>query len=91
MKMKNISKHFSFILLLTVLGVIYIANAHQAERKMRKISKMEKKVEDAKSEYQEVKSDIIYKCTESQLAKNLEEEGLKKNKKPPIRIDSDQS
>ncbi|NNE25875.1 MAG: hypothetical protein HKN09_03445 [Saprospiraceae bacterium] len=88
--MKNISKHLSFILLLTLLGVIYIANAHQAERKLRKISKMERLVEDAKSEYQEVKSDIIYKCTESQLAKALEEKGLKKNQEAPLRIESDQ-
>ena len=88
--MKNISKHFSFILLLTLLGVIYIANAHQAERKLRKISKMERLVEDAKSEYQEVKSDIIYKCTESQLAKALEGKGLKKNEEPPLKIESDQ-
>ncbi len=77
--------------MLTLLGVIYIANAHQAERKLRKISHLEKEVEDAKSEYQEVKSDIIFKCTESQLAKNLEGKGLKKNESAPIMIDSDQS
>ena len=90
MKMRNLSKHLSFILLLTFLGVIYIANAHQAERKLRKIARMERSVEDAKSEYQEVKSDIIFKCTESQLAKLLEGKGLKKNETPPLKIDSDQ-
>ncbi|MBT8190568.1 MAG: hypothetical protein HKO89_05675 [Saprospiraceae bacterium] len=88
--MKNISKHLSFILLLALLCVIYIFNTHKAEKKLRKISHLKKEVEDAKSEYQEVKSDIIYKCTESQLAKSLENKGLKKNESPPIKIDSDQ-
>ena len=89
--MKNISKHLSFILLLTLLGVMYIANAHQAERKLRKIVQLKKEVEEAKSGYQEVKSDIMFKCTESQLAKSLEEKGIKKNSEAPLLIDSDQS
>jgi len=76
--------------LLTMLGVLYIANAHHGERKQRKINELRKEVEDAKSEYQAVKSDILYKSTESQLAKKLEDRGLKKNYDLPILIDSNQ-
>lgn len=79
-----------FIVLLTLLGVLYIANAHHGERKQRKINELRKEVEDAKSEYQAVKSDILYKSTESQLAKTLESKGLKKNSDVPILIDSNQ-
>ncbi len=74
---------------MTVIGVVYIANAHSAERKMRKIAKLEKAVEDSKSHYLHVKSDIIYKCTESQLAKKLQSKGLKINKESPVIIPSE--
>lgn len=87
--MRVILKHTGFILLLTMLSVMYIFNTHRAERKLRKIASLTKSVEDAKSEYQEVKSDINYKCTESQLAKMLEKEGLIRNEEAPILIESD--
>lgn len=86
--MKVVSKYIGFILIMSLLGVIYIANAHQAERKMRKIERLKKSVADAKSQCQVVKSDMTYKSTESQLAKRLKSQGLKKNSQPPIVINS---
>lgn len=86
--MKNISKHVGFILLLTLLGLIYIANAHNGERKLRKISKLRKQVDSAKSDYQAIKSDNTYNTTESQLKKKLEEQGLNINEEAPIVIDA---
>jgi len=87
--MRIFLKHTAYILLLTVLSVLYIFNTHRAERKLRNINSLTKSVEDSKSEYQEVKSDINYKCTETQLAKLLEKQGLKKNDKAPILIESE--
>lgn len=87
--MKIILKHTGFIILLTVLSVLYIFNTHRAERKLRSIDTLVKGVEDAKSQYQEVKSDINFKCTETQLAKLLEVNGLRKNDKAPVLIDSE--
>lgn len=89
--MRIVTKYFGFILLLAVLGVVYIANTHQAERKMRKIEKLKKSVEDAKSQCQIVKSDMTFKCTESQLAKRLQSQGLRINSESPILINSERS
>ncbi len=89
--MKSILKNTGFIMLLTALSVTYIYNRHCADRKLRKIAKLKKHVEDAKSEYQKVKSDINFRCTESQLAKILEEKGLKRNIKTPIQLEADHS
>jgi len=89
--MRIVSKYIGFILILSLLGVVYIANAHQAERKMRKIEHLKKSVADAKSQCQLVKSDVTHKSTESQLAKKLESQGLKKNDQPPIVISSQKS
>ncbi len=87
--MKIILRNTGFIVLLTVLSIVYIFNSHCAVRKLRKIVELEKRVEEAKSEYQEVKSDINFKCTESQLAKRLESKGLIRNDKPLILLESD--
>lgn len=87
MILKKISKNIGFILLLTLLGLIYIANAHKAERKLRKISKLKKEVNEAKANYQQVKSENTFNTTQSQLSKRLESEGLKINTQSPILID----
>ena len=87
MILKKISKNIGFILLLTLLGLIYIANAHKAERKLRKISKLKKEVNEAKANYQQVKSENTFNTTQSQLSKRLESEGLKINTQSPIVID----
>ncbi len=72
---------------MTLMGLVYIANSHQGERKLRKISKLKKEVNDAKASYQEVKSENTYNTTESQLIKKLEAKGLKLNTDAPIMID----
>ena len=86
--MKNISKNIGFIFLLTGLGIVYISNAHKAERKLRKIDKLQKAVEDAKMQCQEVKSDITFRCTESQLAYRLQSQGLHSISQSPIVIEN---
>ncbi len=87
--MKNVSKHVGFIFLLAILALLYIANAHNGERKLRRIAKLKKEVHNAKSDYQEVKSGNTYSTTESQLKKKLEPGGLKVNIESPIMIDSE--
>jgi len=85
--LKPVSRNIGFILLLTLLGLIYIANAHKGERKLRKISKLRKEVDDAKAIYQAVKSENTFNTTESELIKKLEAQGLKINTESPILIE----
>jgi len=89
--MKLILRHTGFIVLLTALGVVYIFNTHSAEGKLRDIATLKKEVADSKSKYQEVKSDINYKSTESQLAKELEKSGFKKLEKTPMVLEAKKS
>jgi len=88
--MRNASKQIGFIFLLLVLGVIYIANAHQAERKLRKINELKKSVQDAKFLYQEVKSENTFKGTESQLAQKLKSQGLNINSETLVVLNEEQ-
>ncbi len=84
--MKIVLRNIGFILLLAFLSLVYIYNSNKAQGKLIQAAKLEKAVEDAKSKYQDVKSDINYRCTETQLAKILEKDGLKKNDKAPVLI-----
>ena len=88
--LKGISKNIGFILFVTLLGLVYIANAHRGERKLRRISKLKKEVNDAKAMYQSVKSENTYNTTESELIKKLQAQGLKINTEAPILIDKSQ-
>jgi len=75
-----IVSNLNFIVFVTILGLVYIANAHKAERKMRRIEDLKKEVKDAKYNYMKVKQEIMHPTTESELAKDLEASGLKPNK-----------
>lgn len=80
-----------FVLFLSVLGIVYIYNAHKAEGKMRKIQELRKEVSDAKNQYQQIKSEIMYESTESQLEKELIKKDLKSNDDVPVVIKQDNS
>ena len=88
--MRNASQQIGFIFLMLLLGIIYIANAHQAERKLRKINNLKKSVQDAKFLYQEVKSEITFKSTESQLADQLKSQGLNINSEAIVVLNDEQ-
>lgn len=86
-----IFKNMGFVLFLSMLGIVYIYNAHRAEEKMRAIQELRKEVSDAKNQYQQIKSEIMYESTESQLEKELIKKGLKSNDDVPVVIKQDQS
>jgi hypothetical protein len=86
----NISKHstqwvfdnFNYLMFLGFLGVVYIANAHFAEKNVRDIQRVEKEIKEMKWEYISIKSETMYKSMQSQLEDkverlNLEAEGPK--------------
>ena len=64
---------------------VFLPLLHNA--KLRKISKLKKEVNEAKANYQQVKSENTFNTTQSQLSKRLESEGLKINTQSPIVID----
>lgn len=80
----NISKHstelvfanFNFVLFLGFLGIVYIANAHFAEKGVRDIQRMQKEIKELKWEYTSIKSETMFKSMQSQMDVNLEATGL---------------
>jgi len=75
-----------FVCFLVFLGIFYIFNAHSVERKMRKIDDLKTEVSEVKSRYMDIKTEINYGSTQSQIQKRVADLQLKPVEKAPIKI-----
>jgi hypothetical protein len=80
--------NFTFVLFIGFLCIIYIANAHFAEKGVRRIQQMQKEIRELKWEYTSIKSATMFKSMQSQMDASLEHAGLDlENKGPKVIID----
>jgi hypothetical protein len=75
-----------FVCYLAFLGLVYIYNAHTSERSLRRIDKLKKEVMDEKWQYMNLKQELMYGSTQSQLAKNLQAQEIKPLGKLPKKL-----
>lgn len=71
-------KNFPFVLFLGFLTVIYIANAHFAEKQIRQIQVLQKDVKELKRQYNALKSEIMYQSRLAEIEDEVEGMGLTK-------------
>ncbi|MEL6536026.1 MAG: FtsL-like putative cell division protein [Bacteroidota bacterium] len=75
------------VLFLLVIGVFYIGNNHYGENTLRKIDRLEEEVEDLRADYTTLKSDLMFKTKQSEVAKRVAEMGLEESLTPPTKIE----
>jgi len=86
-----IMKNIPFFLFLAALAVIYIYNGHYADKVVRDINRTNKELKELQYEYKTLKSEVMFRSKQSELAKAVEPFGLKELTQPPIvLIDSTQ-
>jgi len=73
---------FPFLLFVTFLAFIYIANNYLAEEKIREINHLHKELKELRFEFIDSKSDLMELSKQSQIAKRLESIGIKENRQP---------
>jgi hypothetical protein len=84
-----VMKNIGFFLFLAVLAVIYIYNGHYADNISRDIARTSKELKDLRYEYKTLKSEVMFRSKESELARAVEPFGLKELTRPPyVLIDS---
>jgi hypothetical protein len=76
-------RHLPFVLFLSLLGLVYIANAYYVERKMVAIQHVSKRVKDLHTHYVSVKADLMYEIKQTEIASDMAETGLKESVTPP--------
>lgn len=81
-----IVKNIPFFLFLAVLAVLYIANGHMADNRIRKINDTGKKLKDLQYEYKTLKSEMMFKSRESEMVKAASTLGLYLDSTTPYRI-----
>jgi hypothetical protein len=81
-----ITKNITFLLFISALAILYIANGHMADNRIRKINETGRRLKELQYEYKTVKSEIMFRSRESELVKAAVPLGLKMDSVPPLRI-----
>ena len=85
---KNL-KHLPYIIFLTFLAILYIANGYYADDKIREVNKISNQLKELRTEYIYTKSQLMFASKQSEVAKSVQELGLKEPVVPPIVIEVD--
>lgn len=80
-----------FLIFLTCIGLLYIFNSNYANRTIITISKTKKQIEEQRFEYINTKSKLMHTTRQTEIAKKLQNSGLKESKTPPRKILIDQN
>ena len=81
---QSVVKQIPFFFFLTALAVLYIYNGHYADKTIRNINKTAKDVKELQYEYKTVKSEVMFRSQQSEVAKTVEPLGLKQITVTPI-------
>jgi hypothetical protein len=77
-------RNVGFLLFLTLLAVVYIYNGHYADNISRDLTRTNKEVKELEYEYKTLKSEVMFRSKESELAKAVAPFGLEELTKPPF-------
>ena len=75
-----------FLLFISFLCMLYIANSHMAMKNIRSIDKLNKEVKELSWEYKSLKADLMFKSKLTEVAKKVDTLGIKELTEPPKKI-----
>jgi len=78
-----IMRNIGFFLFLAALAVVYIYNGHYADKVSRDITRTNKELKELQYEYKTLRSEVMFRSKQSELAKDVEHFGLKELTHPP--------
>ena len=83
-----VANQVPFIIFITFLAILYIANRYHAERVVRETVKMQREVEELRFESITKASDLMYISKQSEVARMVQEKklGLEELVEPPSKI-----
>lgn len=81
-----LTQNLNFILFLSLLAIIYIANGHMSDKTIRNINKTKQELKQLQFEYKTLKSEIMFKSEEAQVLQAASPLGLKVSTEIPQRL-----
>ena len=83
---EKVMRMVPFLLFLLLLAVFYITNIFYAEKTIREIDDAKQELKELQYEFITAKSDLMTKSKRSEIAKDLENEGIKESSIPPRKL-----
>ena len=74
------------LLFLVGLGILYIANSHQADRSYRRLARLRAQVEELRVDYTTLKAHYMYASKQSEVARRVAPLGLEESVSPPQKV-----
>jgi hypothetical protein len=81
-----ILRNIPYFLFLAVLAVVYIYNGHYADKTIRHMTRVNRELKELQYEYKTMKSEVMFRSKQSELAKAVAPFGLKELLQPPVII-----
>lgn len=81
-----IVKNIPYFMFLAVLAILYIYNGHYSDNTIKDIDKTNKELKELQYEFKTVKSEVMLRSKQSELAKAVEPLGLKELAEPPYML-----
>ncbi len=83
---KKVDRYLRLVIFLALIGLVYIANAHYAEKQVQKREALKQEVKRLKDRYYMKEADLHAGVRYSELVKLTDSLGLKKLTEPPYRL-----
>jgi len=85
---KLILKNLGYLLFLTFLGAVYIANRFHAERMTRETTRLQKEVKDLRAESLSTSADLMYASKQSEVFRLVKDRqlNLEELREPPFKL-----
>ncbi len=83
---ENAAKNWSFILMLILMGLTIINLSHNADFKVKKIVKLNKEIKALRSEYVELKAQVMKRKTATDVYRRVKDAGFVLSKEQPVKI-----
>ncbi|GAB5399137.1 MAG: FtsL-like putative cell division protein [Aureisphaera sp.] len=79
-------KNWRFIIFLSFLALVMIGSSHSADRKVHEIARLNNEVKELKSEYVDVRMQLMQAKMESKIIRAMEQRGLFPSETPPSKV-----
>jgi len=83
---ENLLRQLPFIIFITFLAIIYIANSYNAEKTIIEINRTKKQLEELRYEYITTKSNLMFQSKQSEVAYRLSTSQVKESTVPPVKL-----
>ncbi len=79
-------RNLAFSLFLTALGLFYVWNAHDVQRRARYVDELQEELKEYKSEYMTVNAELSVRRKQSNVRTVVDSIGLKPLSAPPFKL-----